>query len=86
MCEEMPPNFGAISAGQMAAAAIAIDTSLSCWAGDREQIRIRVQGTEHTGKFSGFDGERMLLVDDLGVPILIYLKSGVVIIGPKDEE
>jgi hypothetical protein len=85
MCnKENFSNIGATAASMMAHTKVIIDSSLSGWSSITEKIRVRVQGTEYAGKVCGFDGERLLLLDDLDVPTIIYLKSGIAIIGPKD--
>ena len=74
----------ATAAAMMAHTKVIMDTSMSAWSAHEQKVRVRVNGVEHSGTMTGFDGERLLLVDDLRVPTLIYLNSGVAIIGPQE--
>jgi hypothetical protein len=76
-------NLGALAASNMASTEVIINTSITSWCSGEEKARVRINGQEYTGRMLGFDGERLLLVDDLNVPTIIYLKSGIAITGPK---
>jgi len=55
------------------------------WISEEAKIRVRVNGMEYSGTISGFDGARMLLLDDLETPTIIHLNSGVAVVGPPDK-
>lgn len=83
MDDETTLNVGALAASHLASTSVVIDTSVAAWSMNQARVRIRAGGQEYSGRLAGFDGNRLLLLDDLDVPTIIHLSSGVVITGPK---
>jgi len=65
----------ALVAGSLAVSKLTIDQVIVGKTG--KKVRVRVGDKEYMGKVSGFDGERLVLIHDLGLGTVIWLKSGV---------
>ena len=50
------------------------------------KVRITLNGQTYQGVCAAFDGERIIIVDDLQVGTIIWLKSGVVLTKSKSNE
>jgi hypothetical protein len=77
-------NYGATAASLMAYAKVTIDTSLSAWAVNESKISVRVKGDTYKGKCVGYDGDRIIIEDDVKNSIVVYLSSGVAVLGPRE--
>jgi hypothetical protein len=79
-------NPGAQAAAAIAHATVIVDSCMVSWVANESQVKIRAGEVEYEGRLLGFDRKRLTIMDESNRAIIIYLESGVVLIGPPEEE